>query len=880
MKNIRRLNKIKMLKTLKKFVVLNSLLLVLILAYIYFSNNINKTENNNPNELKEMKENWYDTIDEVSEFNNNSFTPLAENSKGIQEIVESHKDIPVYTDEQGNKYITYESFGTSSEEGFDNYQAIYDAHIYANYYGYNIKATLDTYHIYKLEQTKFIPIQTSTDWNNATFIIHDEEINNLDTRKGMMFVIESKQAEITITDKNILENIKINKMTTKIPKLSGYGNAMCIVYNEDKMQYIRYGTNQDEGKSQRDIFKIDNEGNILNEIQWDFDNISEILIMPIPEETVTVENGNFVTILPEEKYEQDTGYFYRNICCKRSNTIIQNINHTVNNKNYIGGPYKGFIYLYEVADVDIKNCILFSHKYEEKSNYDLFLEYAVDIKITDVTSNDIEDEGRWGIGGTHYAKDITYENCTLNRIDSHTGVHNLTISNCTIGIKGITVIGNGNLKISNSTILSNNYLIELRQDYGSTWDGNIYITNCTYKPKNAQQLVYFKASYDDTNTFHDFGYDLYLPNIFIDGLTIDDKNSTYNDNNLYMFYNSQYYTGISNGDLTNIYNLPEKICIRNYETTSGRNIKLFYQEFYKNLEELGINYSIPLSYKKEVQILNSDKENINNDTITNKDVTIKYDEIEGIQTQLIINSSEVGDTEVILSDNGNYSIQIKYSNDEGQLEEKNINITIDKEAPQISDIEDGKIYFNSVKPQVMDDYLKEVQVTLNGQAIEGYSLGNELTQEGQYELMATDKAGNVTKVVFYIFLKDENGYQIKDNNIMNIYPETTVKEFKEAFTLLKEYVIKNADQELTEEDSIATGDILEDDEGKIFTLIVLGDLNQDGKLSLSDISLERKYILKMIDLSEIQKLATDVNFDNNISLTDISIMRKLVLEMK
>ena len=146
--------------------------------------------------------------------------------------------------------------------------------------------------------------------------------------------------------------------------------------------------------------------------------------------------------------------------------------------------------------------------------------------------------------------------------------------------------------------------------------------------------------------------------------------------------------------------------------------------------------------------------------------------------------------------------------------------------------------------------------------------------------MATDKAGNVTKVVFYIFLNDENGYQIKDNNIMNIYPETTVKEFKEAFTLLKEYVIKNVDKELTEEDNIATGNVLEDDEGKIFTLIVLGDLNQDGKLSLSDISLERKYILKMIDLSEIQKLATDVNFDNNISLTDISIMRKLVLEMK
>ncbi len=877
MKNIRRLNKIKIMKTLKKFLVLNSILLVLILAYIYFSNSINKTENSNPNELKEMKENWYDTIDEVSEFNNNIFAPLAENSKGIQEIVESHKDIPVYTDEQGNKYITYESFGTSSEEGFDNYQAIYDAHVYANYYGYNVKATLDTYHIYKLEQTKFIPIQTSTDWNNATFIIHDEEINNLDTRKCMMFVIESKQAAITITDKNILENIKINKMTTKIPKLSGYGNAMCIVYNEDKMQYIRYGTNQDEGKSQRDIFKIDNEGNILNEIQWDFDNISEILIMPIPEETVTVENGNFVTILPEEKYEQDTGYFYRNICCKRSNTIIQNINHTVNNKDYIGGPYKGFIYLYEVADVDIKDCILFSHKYEKKSNYDLFLENVVNIEIRNVSSNDIEDENRWGIGGTHYAKDVTYEDCTLNRIDSHTGVHNLTINNCTIGVKGITVIGSGNLNISNSTILSNNYLIELRQDYGSTWDGNIYITNCTYKPKNAQQLVYFKVSYDDTNILHNFGYDLYLPNIFIDGLKIDDQNSKYNDNNLYMFYNNEYYTGSDSGNITGIYKLPEKIDIKNYETTSGRGIKLFYQEFYQNLKQIGINLSIPLSYKKEVQILNSDGENINNDTITNKDITIKYEETEGIQTQVIINRNEVNNTEVKLSDNGIYTVEAKYSNYDGQSEEKNVNITIDKSPPQISGVENEKIYAKSIIPNVSDKQLETVQLTLDGQVVKGYSLGSELTDEGQYELTATDKAGNVSKVKFYI-MYNKDGYQIKDNNIMNIDSETTMKEFKETFTLLQDdYTIKHEDKELTEEDIISTGDILEDSNGKEFTLIVLGDISGDGKLTLTDVSIARKYLTEIEELNDIQKLAADANLNEEVSISDVSIMRKIIL---
>lgn len=258
---------------------------------------------------------------------------------------------------------------------------------------------------------------------------------------------------------------------------------------------------------------------------------------------------------------------------------------------------------------------------------------------------------------------------------------------------------------------------------------------------------------------------------------------------------------------------------------------------------------------------------------TNKDVIATLN----IGSDAKVTNNE-GNNTYTFKENGSFSFEYERRGRTFSQEVKVENI--DKILPEISNIENGKIYFESVIPNVNDEHLGKVQVTLNGQAIEGYSLGNELTEEGQYELVATDKAGNVTKVVFYIFLNDENGYQIKDNNIMNIYPETTVKEFKEAFTLLKEYVIKNVDKELTEEDNIATGNVLEDDEGKIFTLIVLGDLNQDGKLSLSDISLERKYILKMIDLSEIQKLATDVNFDNNISLTDISIMRKLVLEMK
>ena len=188
--------------------------------------------------------------------------------------------------------------------------------------------------------------------------------------------------------------------------MSGYGNCLCIAYNEIKRQYIRSGSNSNEGNPQTDIFKIDNEGNILNEIQWNFDKVTKITLKPIPNEQIVVENGNFQTVLPSEDYEQISGYYNRNIVCNRSNTILRNINHMLDDNNKVGGPYYGFIKISYVSDVQLLNSHLVSHKYISKSNYDLILEYSINVLIENIISDDIEDSNRWGITGTNYTKDI------------------------------------------------------------------------------------------------------------------------------------------------------------------------------------------------------------------------------------------------------------------------------------------------------------------------------------------------------------------------------------------------------------------------------------------------------------------------------------------
>lgn len=49
--------------------------------------------------------------------------------------------------------------------------------------------------------------------------------------------------------------------------------------------------------------------------------------------------------------------------------------------------------------------------------------------------------------------------------------------------------------------------------------------------------------------------------------------------------------------MRNNYILPQNINIKNYQTTSGRKIKLFSTKFYNNLSDLGINLSMPLKDK-------------------------------------------------------------------------------------------------------------------------------------------------------------------------------------------------------------------------------------------------------------------------------------------
>ena len=150
-----------------------------------------------------------------------------------------------------------------------------------------------------------------------------------------------------------------------------------------------------------------------------------------------------------------------------------------------------------------------------KGTYDLGGNSAVNLSFINCRqTNDITQNIWWGIFGANYMKNILFDNVEFSRFDTHMGVHNVTIRNSEIGHQGILAIGGGSLIVENTTVRSARF-IQLRPDYGSHWEGNIYITNSTLVRNNG---IIIETNNDGQ---WDFFYDCYMPaNIFIDGFTV------------------------------------------------------------------------------------------------------------------------------------------------------------------------------------------------------------------------------------------------------------------------------------------------------------------------------------------------------------------------
>lgn len=389
-----------------------------------------------------------------------------------------------------------------------------------------------------------------------------------------MFIATSKHKTITL---NI--NIPVNTRTKRITELSGYGNALVKVVNQNKRQFIRKGSNANNGSYQTDYFIIDNSGNLLSEIIWDFEETTHIYVYPIDDNILTITGGNFYRKV--NNYYEKHIYYERGIILQRSNVVIEKISHSLVNEVQ-GMPYDGFIHGINVANITVRDCYLQSHITYNIPNtntpmgsYDLRFDGIVNLKLDNIIDKNFN-EDRWGIFTLNFAKDIVVEKSQLSRIDAHQGVWNIYVKNCILGHQSIKLIGGGNCTIEDLIIFNSPYIVELREDYGSSWNGNITIRNIKLKVKHgitySPKIINFKN--DGT---HNFGYECFFPkNIIVENVEIDDT-GVINNNNSYPTMTLFNTSKVTIGDINNPYPyvFGELYSFKNIKTLSGTGISIF-----------------------------------------------------------------------------------------------------------------------------------------------------------------------------------------------------------------------------------------------------------------------------------------------------------------
>ena len=480
-------------------------------------------------------------------------------------------------------YVKYSDFNAVGDGIHDDSEALYEAHVFANENGLDVFADEGkTYYVHSYD--KPIPVKTNVDFTGAKFILDDTGDVAFENRSIPLFLVAKDNPAQTYTGEELSSNFDVSPINigdTLIPWLSGKLEAKSLIRftNEEHRDFVRFGSNVNSGNPRTDCLLVNTDGTIDPDtpVAFPFDTVTKIEIFRTDDKPITLRGGYFETIccqvVAATEFENKWRGYYRSFKIVRSNTTVQDMTHRIVGEPDIPNtgygrsddgklrqsyPYYGFVYFLNTYNSYAKNLALNSHTtyYEDKTtstkpvamgSYDIVIEYSSHVYCEGLTSYvDICDTRYWGIMSSNGAKNMEFKNCSMSRFDAHRGFWNARLIGCEFG-QTINVIGGGNLEIIDTVRKAGASFIALRNDYGATFNGDIYIKNCTLCGKKKYRGVKIDELYEDgvvivhsgfnfeKEKFLDwnFGYTCYMPrHITVEGLSSGCPDKTYVFNNL------------------------------------------------------------------------------------------------------------------------------------------------------------------------------------------------------------------------------------------------------------------------------------------------------------------------------------------------------------
>ncbi len=263
--------------------------------------------------------------------------------------------------------------------------------------------------------------------------------------------------------------------------------------------------------------------------------------------------------------------------------------------------------------------------------------------------------------------------------------------------------------------------------------------------------------------------------------------------------------------------------------------------------------------------------------------TVKYAEI--CDAKLYMGEKEIKGYQLgnEIQTNGNYTIKAKYPVGEETVVNFSVNLPV------------------SISYSTIEDTNKDVVVTITAnkemQEIDGWTLSKDkkkLTKKynknTNEKVTVTDIAGNVSVLEINVSNIDKTMPEIEGvKEGRTYYKEATVKAKDNNLKSVELYkdgskitTYKNGDKLITKGSyKIIAKDSAGNEAVVNFAIVdyLAGDVNGDGKVSVTDLVLIKRYIVKLIDLTEEQKTRGDINGDEKVTVTDLIKVKRIITKL-